>query len=282
MASAPATSAPPTSAPPDPFLGRRLVAATRMARWEGEIERALLRALRAQRAKALARLRASTLVADARPVDLFDQASWDTAVEEYLMPVAEAVFADVAAVIGRTLPAALPAIDVRPRAARLSNLVADMAPDVATSLGRSLTVGVNRGESIDKLTSRVSDVFDDMAESRARTIARTETIGAANGAGFDAAGAVHLSGVELEKTWLATNDEVTRPDHADADGQTVPYDQPFDVGGEELMYPGDDNGSAEQVCNCRCTCTYDSAGSAAAPGSASADTGDVSDQAEEG
>ena len=55
------------------------------------------------------------------------------------------------------------------------------------------------------------------------------------------------------KIWVATLDGNTRDAHAGADGQEVPIDMPFNVGGEALMFPGDPNGSAENVINCRCS-----------------------------
>ena len=46
---------------------------------------------------------------------------------------------------------------------------------------------------------------------------------------------------------------MTWPGHADADGQTVPIGQAFDVDGEQLVYPGDPGGSPENTVQCRCT-----------------------------
>ena len=46
-----------------------------------------------------------------------------------------------------------------------------------------------------------------------------------------------------------------RDDHANADGQLRRLDDAFDVGGEQLMKPGD--GSAKQSVNCRCVPTYE-------------------------
>jgi len=40
--------------------------------------------------------------------------------------------------------------------------------------------------------------------------------------------------------------------HAAANGQTVPIDQAFRVGGENLMHPSDPAGSPENVINCHC------------------------------
>jgi uncharacterized protein with gpF-like domain len=49
-----------------------------------------------------------------------------------------------------------------------------------------------------------------------------------------------------------------RESHADAHGQTVPYDQPFEVGGAAMMRPGDDSLGAgpEGIINCRCAALF--------------------------
>lgn len=86
-------------------------------------------------------------------------------------------------------------------------------------------------------------------QTRAERIARTETTGAIN--------AAQLQGIrdaELPfKSWVATADEATRETHLDAHGQCVPTMEPFTVGADYLMQPGDAFGSAEEVINCRCT-----------------------------
>jgi uncharacterized protein with gpF-like domain len=83
---------------------------------------------------------------------------------------------------------------------------------------------------------------------RARRIAMTETA-AAYGAGRDSA--MKSAGVQW-KQWLTSGNDNVRPYHAEANGQTVTIDEPFIVGGEELMHPGDDTGSAANVINCHC------------------------------
>jgi hypothetical protein len=50
----------------------------------------------------------------------------------------------------------------------------------------------------------------------------------------------------------STLDGKEREDHFDAHGQIRAIDEPYDVGGEQLMHPLDPAGSAAQVCNCRC------------------------------
>ena len=119
-------------------------------------------------------------------------------------------------------------------------------------LSKQLIEGVQNGEGIPELAGRVKTLFEETYPHRAETIARTEVISATNYARVDAA---ETHGMQY-KSWLTALDERTRPAHADANGQTVPIDEPFIVDGEDLMEPGDDNGSAENVINCRCTVTF--------------------------
>jgi SPP1 gp7 family putative phage head morphogenesis protein len=165
-----------------------------------------------------------------------------------------------AAVAFMTLPPAvqariLGAIDVDAEAATFVARISGIGPLIADHLRSALNEGLRSGESIPKLADRVQGAFD-VGDNRATTIARTEVVSASNRAGHEAAGALQDSGTQLEKVWLATEDARTRDDHADADGQTVGYDEPFVVGGEECDYPGDPSLSPEQSVNCRCTCIY--------------------------
>jgi hypothetical protein len=62
------------------------------------------------------------------------------------------------------------------------------------------------------------------------------------------------AGVEL-KTWLTSGDTEVRDSHISAGmkyAEGIPLEQPFEVGGELLMYPGDPAGSAANIINCRC------------------------------
>lgn len=60
------------------------------------------------------------------------------------------------------------------------------------------------------------------------------------------------------KRWVTMADEKVRFNHVMADGEEVPIDQPFKVGGSELMYPTDISlgADASEVINCRCGCIY--------------------------
>lgn len=90
------------------------------------------------------------------------------------------------------------------------------------------------------------------APGQAKMLARTDLNSLANGGSVMAAQMVGAA----TKTWLTAEDDRVREMHVEADGQTVPIDQPFDVCGEQLDYPGDPAGSDDCVCNCRCTVIY--------------------------
>lgn len=65
--------------------------------------------------------------------------------------------------------------------------------------------------------------------------------------------------VEAVKEWVSQGDERVRPAHAAADSAQVAANQPFTVGGERLMHPGDTSlgASAGNVVNCRCSAVHD-------------------------
>jgi hypothetical protein len=99
---------------------------------------------------------------------------------------------------------------------------------------------------------------DRMLKHRADMIARTETLNAMRAASHDAIDqAAEVAGLPddaIERVWSDTGDGRTRPDHAAANGQTVGKNEPFIVGGEALMYPGDASlgASGAQTIACRC------------------------------
>lgn len=114
-----------------------------------------------------------------------------------------------------------------------------------------------------KTTSEVTDAIYKYIRSRefyrwqGMRIARTETTTASN---FAAVRASAVSGVVMEKVWISAQDSRTRRipedkfDHYSMNGQTVLLTESFNVSGEQLEYPGDQqNGSAGNVINCRCT-----------------------------
>lgn len=89
---------------------------------------------------------------------------------------------------------------------------------------------------------------------RATTIARTEGVGAANN-GHVAALKDWLAqnpNYTVVKTWIATRDARTRPDHVHLHGQVVAgIDSPFRCeNGDTIRWPGDQDAPARQTINC--------------------------------
>lgn len=191
------------------------------------------------------------------PFDPFDEASWDEAVADEIVPTVEEIMAEITRLALSVVPPGVepPAVDLAVHAAALVAKIRGVGLDVAANLTASLTEGSLLGEGIDALRDRVLDLFTS-SESRARTVARTTVVGSANGATHDAYESVQETVGPLMKEWIATDDERTRETHWDADGQTVGYDEPFVVGADLLDYPGDPAGSAEEVINCRCAVAY--------------------------
>lgn len=142
--------------------------------------------------------------------------------------------------------------EVRNRLVRIPEEVYDL-------VAGQVAAGVNAGDTIPELAARVDSVLSRTASerwpNRATVIARTETIGALNFGRAEAYAtlAEEDPDLELEKLWLATEDQRTRDTHVAADGQRVPVSGRFIVGGFELAFPGDPLGPAGEVIQCRCT-----------------------------
>lgn len=120
-------------------------------------------------------------------------------------------------------------------------------------ISEQITSGILQGESIKHLADRLQKNIPNMNRDSAIRAARTAVTGAQNAGRLESYRAAEEMGIKLQKQWMSTLDNRTRHDHADADGQTVDEDKPFNVGGYELMYPGDPNGPGHEIYNCRCT-----------------------------
>ena len=113
---------------------------------------------------------------------------------------------------------------------------------------QSVAEGLTEAETGRRIVEAINSDSVAMSRLRSRIIARTETHNASQAASHLAAKA---TGLPTSKEWV-TAGQRARDDHAEANGQIRPLDEPFDVGGEKLMYPGDPSGSPENVINCRC------------------------------
>lgn len=133
-----------------------------------------------------------------------------------------------------------------------SKLITESSIDFARQI---INDGIENGDSEIEIAAAIDAGIG--GGSRARTIARTETGTAASYAMQETAQELQdTNGLDMTKTWIAVEDERTRPGHADADGQEVGINDPFVVDGEEMDYPRDEGASAENVINCRCVAQY--------------------------
>ena len=118
----------------------------------------------------------------------------------------------------------------------------------------AVTSGILMGTSTRKIAADLRKRIVDMSIDSAIRAARTAVTAAENGgrqASYERAAEM---GIELTRKWLATHDARTRHAHGAADGQEVGVKEPFIVGGEKLMFPGDSSMGASgwNIYNCRC------------------------------
>ena len=109
---------------------------------------------------------------------------------------------------------------------------------------------VQAGKGINEVVGDITARFPNYSEGRAETIARTEIHQAS---GYASNEMMKTAAPGMQKTWICTF-ENSREAHMEADGQTVPVPDDFNVGGESVAYPGD--GSAENSINCQCEVEY--------------------------
>lgn len=127
-----------------------------------------------------------------------------------------------------------------------------------TKLQNALLQGILQGDSVYKIADRFQAVCN-MDRSIAIRNARTAFTGAQNAGLMQGYEDLADEGCIVYKMWMATNDDRTREEHTQAEddygteANAIPWDEPFEVGGEELMYPADPSGSGWNIYNCRCT-----------------------------
>lgn len=136
-------------------------------------------------------------------------------------------------------------------------------------LMRLILQGQQDGLPIDAIAARLRAAVPELSRLRAHIIARTETHSANR---FAQQQTARESRRALNKTWVIVTDSRTRDfgegdgvidefNHRAMSGVTVPLDQPYFVPTkygtrEPLMFPGDPNGSAGSIINCRCAEFY--------------------------
>jgi hypothetical protein len=112
--------------------------------------------------------------------------------------------------------------------------------------------------TLEERNSLIMNNLNQRVENRKPGIAETETQNIYQATKQEMGGYVSEKaarvGQSLDKRWIATLDQKTRPEHVKAHGQKVPQNSLFTVWGEHLMYPGDTGhgASLKNVIRCRC------------------------------
>ena len=113
-----------------------------------------------------------------------------------------------------------------------------------------VTSSILQGKSIKGMADDLQKRIPTMNRTSAIRTARTAVTGAQNAGRIDSYTAAQKMGIKLKKEWLATLDGRARHSHAMLDGEQVDNEKKFSNG---CMFPGDPNGPAAEVYNCRCT-----------------------------
>ena len=148
----------------------------------------------------------------------------------------------------RDEPLTMPSGDVLTAIQNRENKLTDAGHKIFQEVQGQLQAGINAGDTMEQLADRTRSAFAGIDKARSMVIAKTETTVAyetARNMAFRAAGVQW-------KQWLTSGLGNSRPSHEAANEQIVEVDEPFNVGGEDLMFPGDPSGSAGEVINCNC------------------------------
>ena len=109
--------------------------------------------------------------------------------------------------------------------------------------------GILTGNSMQGIAAQFQEVTNMTANAAIRN-ARTAVTGAENAGRADSYKRAQSMGIKMKQVWIATLDDRTRDSHAMMDGEQVEVGKKFSNG---CRYPGDPQGSPEEVFNCRCT-----------------------------
>jgi hypothetical protein len=140
----------------------------------------------------------------------------------------------------------------------ISGLTKDAAGKLNAAIQRAFLGGQSVGDIIEQVGRAIdggkefSGLFSPIGE-RATMIATNEILRVHSMAAQDRLEDLSGQLPGIMKKWAHVPiARVPRFAHLQADGQVRDVAEPFDVGGEQLMYPRDPNGSPENTINCHC------------------------------
>ena len=134
---------------------------------------------------------------------------------------------------------------------RLGEDVKQLKKDIASEVSRGIATGSSFEQIAQQIGFKMMGTYNAPggALAKAMTIARTEGHRILNQSSMDTCFKAKEKGADVVKQWDSTLDSNTRSSHQKVDGEVRELDEPFSNG---LMYPGDPNGGAGEVVNCRC------------------------------
>lgn len=143
--------------------------------------------------------------------------------------------------------------------AQAGSQIVGIAKTTQLNVMHVISESYKQGLSIPDTATAIKAGMREASMTRATTIARTELAGAVNGGSLASTQIVaEATGTAYFKEWMTAPGALT-PRHEDydgLDGQTVGLEEFFDVGGDNLQYPGDPDGDPGETINCRCTMSY--------------------------
>lgn len=119
---------------------------------------------------------------------------------------------------------------------------------LAQEINQELSRGIANSMSYADVATNINKRFW-IGANKSFLIARTEGHRIMTTASYHAQKSAKDKGCDVVKQWDSALDGRTRPSHRKVDGEIRELDEKFSNG---LLYPGDPNGKASEVINCRC------------------------------
>ena len=134
---------------------------------------------------------------------------------------------------------------------KLGEDVSALKKNITAEVSRGISSGMTYSQVAKQIKAKMTGVYNTPGGAlyRAMTIARTEGHRIQVQSAMDACEQAKDAGADIVKQWDSTMDKRTRKSHAHVDGEIRELDEAFSNG---LQYPGDPDGGAAEVVNCRC------------------------------
>ena len=117
-----------------------------------------------------------------------------------------------------------------------------------TSVRQEISRGIAQSLSYQEIARNIKNTTN-VDYNKSLRIAKTEGHRIQNESTYNVQVRAKQKGADIVKQWDSTLDRRTRESHQKLDGEIVGVDEKFSNG---LMFPGDSNGTASEVVNCRC------------------------------